>query len=120
MASLKYKLSHVSQGIGMLICLQLRVDMKGITGRADSRRSCNAPWSAASSQYFLGRLLDGACFHGQVQPSISQQHKWDPEQALAPGCDQEIRYQQCWWYVFMLAAQEQAISDLVGSLLIQV
>lgn len=60
MASLKYKLSHVSQAIGMLICLQLRVYMKGITGSAGSRGSCNAPWSAASSQYSLGRLRGGA------------------------------------------------------------
>lgn len=57
MASLKYKLSHVSQGIGTLICLQLRRYMKGITGSVDSRRSSNAPWSKARREYLLGRLL---------------------------------------------------------------
>lgn len=76
MASLKYKLSLVSQGIGMLICLQLRGCMKGITGIVDSRRSSNAPWSEARREYVLGRLLNGAmlpssCLHAtQAQPTV--------------------------------------------------
>lgn len=84
MASLKYKLSHVSPGIGMLICLQLRGYMKGITGSVDSRRSSNAPWSKARREYLLGGPLSGAvlpssCLRAtQAQPAVQSWSRTGP------------------------------------------
>lgn len=73
MASLKYKLSQLSPGIGMLICLQLRGYMKGITGSVDSRSSSNALWSQARREYLLGRLLGGAMLPSSCLPAAPAQ-----------------------------------------------
>lgn len=59
------------------------------------------------------------CYLASVQPRLSWWYRFDLEQALAYDHDQKIWYQVCLWYVFVLAAQEQAVSDLVWSLMIQ-
>lgn len=85
MASLKYKLSQLSPGIGMLICLQLRGYMKGITGSVDSRSSSKALWSQARSEYLLGRLLSGAVLPSSCLPATPAQPAVQSWSGTGPG-----------------------------------
>lgn len=120
MASLKYKLSHVSQAIGMLICLQLRVYMKGITGSAGSRGSCNALWSAAKSQHLLGRPRGGAASAvcrptAYIGPGADSGTRLTSEDGM-PSVFMVCFYVGCWrtgniWYGMKPTATNFAFSE---------